>query len=359
MIRAIQLAIAFTVCAAPAFADTIRVPQDKATIQLAIDDAGPLDEVVIDEGVYNENLVMDGKTAVQVRGKGNVRVNGSGATPTLNLTSCAFVQLKHLKLVAGAAQALRLDSSVLITVEDCAIVGGAGGPALTTGFASELVVRDCRIDGGGGLDLHSDRCVIRDTAVNDSTGIGIFISGDHNRVENCKVAGAAGHGISVGSFSASAVQAVVVGNDVADAGGDGIRVDDQATRTLVRGNKITRATANGITVTTNGSLGGIVTDNDVSKCGGRGISVDADSVTVDGNRVKKCTQHGIETTANAGQALITGNRCSKNQGLGYLIAGSTNTVSRNSEKGNVAGAVNDSGTANHYIDNGFDPPILE
>ncbi len=346
----------FCLAAVSASAAVIRVPADKPTIQQAIDDAGSFDEIVVSPGTYNENLLIDNKQVVTLRGKGTVKIQGAGANAALKINDGFAIAVKNLRLLAGSGGGLEIDGTNDATVEDCEITG-VGSPAVLVDLGTKVVIRDCKTKGGvTGIQLKGDHCCIRDTSVDGAQSDGIFVLGTRNRVEGCQVTDAQLNGIAVGSFSGSAIQTVLFDNQIEDAVGDGILIDDNGTRSFVRGNTVLRAGIHGIEISNGGTLGGVIADNDVSKCGGSGIKLDADSLTIDGNRVKKCVANGIEVTPIAGDNMITGNRCTKNQLAGFRLEGADNTLIRNSDKGNAGGATNDTGLANHYADNTFSGP---
>ena len=68
----------------------LEVPQEFATIQLALNAAYPGDVVLVDDGTYQENLVwpqVDNVTMRSINGRDQTTVDGSG-----NTESCIYVQ---------------------------------------------------------------------------------------------------------------------------------------------------------------------------------------------------------------------------------------------------------------------------
>lgn len=148
--------------------ETIRVPQDQAHIQDAVQLSAAGDTVLVSDGSYEEVIAISGKdiTLTSVSGAASTIIDGSGEGPVLYLDGSS-------SLISG------------FTITGGASAGDVGGVRIQ-GAAEIPEIRDCIIDGNsgssaGGLLIKQDTapvisgCVITgNTASGDGGGIRII-----------------------------------------------------------------------------------------------------------------------------------------------------------------------------------------
>lgn len=103
------------------------------------------------------------------------------------------------------------DSSI---VRSC-IVNEVGSNGVVAGPGSLVI--SCTVTAAGSMGIHGDRILVRDSNVRAGGGPGISLL--RGTVRNCDVSENEGHGIEITTGSG-----LVVGNQVAGNGGDGIRI---------------------------------------------------------------------------------------------------------------------------------------
>jgi hypothetical protein len=193
-------------------ARTLNVPDAFATIQAAVNAANPGDLVLVEAGVYEEQVVL----------KGGVQLIGSGA----NLTTVTFGDGTVIGVEAGGGATTKISrltvdgirtadvgigcpTGSVVAILDCTILrartGIASGPngqvdiervtvtdtigpgiSVNSGKASVRSTLLTRL-GGPGIDFHSTQAVVRDTVIRDAA-TGFACSGGTTAwIENCRV----------------------------------------------------------------------------------------------------------------------------------------------------------------------------
>jgi len=171
--------------------DVIYIPQDFPTIQQGIDAASDGFIVFVDDGLYQENLIIDGKDII-------------------------------LQSIDGA--------------ESCIIDGGSNDSVIIIENSDNSVIRGFTIQnglasyGGGGISISGSplmkECIIRDNSA--TRGGGIFITGspiiENNVIQNNSVTVA---GAGIVSYGGSAIiQNNSILENVSDHYGGGIHIED-------------------------------------------------------------------------------------------------------------------------------------
>lgn len=164
MIPAIFVALLLVVALSDSVnADLIHVPGDYPTIQQAVDNSSPGDEIVIDAGTYAENVVAYGLSNLRLRsssGAASTIVDGGFSNAVFRLTNCQDITLEALTIRHGDTGVLVHDSVVRVQgniIEDNRSTGDGGGLWVV---GSNVVIEDNQIvnnsanvnatlDGGG------------------------------------------------------------------------------------------------------------------------------------------------------------------------------------------------------------------
>jgi parallel beta-helix repeat protein len=168
--------------APPLISQTIlRVPSDFSSIQEAIDQAGVDSTIMVAKGVYAENLVIDSKVGLQIRGNGKVVIDGQMQGTVIRILE-SQVMLDRLEIVNGSPNGIEVSGGILTSEPKAVSI---------------------------------DRCHVRDFALN-----GIHVSGDHYpQIKRCFINDGGGHGVLMDSLFLGSVDRTTISN----VGGDGVR----------------------------------------------------------------------------------------------------------------------------------------
>ncbi|WP_220682779.1 lectin like domain-containing protein [Methanofollis formosanus] len=151
--------------------DPVRVPQDHAAVQKAVDAAVPGGMVMVANGTYHENVVVD--RPLTLVGDGDVVFNGTGGGDVLTLTGPG-ITVRGFALTGGR-------NGVLVTGEDAALadlavtecsgngivvdgtagagvlgctVSGCGADGIAVASSASFTLTDCTAIGNGGSGLN-------------------------------------------------------------------------------------------------------------------------------------------------------------------------------------------------------------
>ena len=102
-------------------ADTIRVPDDFATIQEAVDFAGPGDRVLIVSGSYTESVVISTER-VTLTGEDDTEIVGIPGGKAVTVLA-RRVALKNLTITGTPDVAVFVADSESVTIRRCVISG--------------------------------------------------------------------------------------------------------------------------------------------------------------------------------------------------------------------------------------------
>lgn len=147
------VAVSVLLPAIAAQAVTIRVPEDRATIQLALNAAQPGDVVVVAPGVYTEGLRMT-KDGVTLRGTRT-------ETERTVLHGPAGIGTPMIFVTGSSATTTSVPTPTTIEGFDFTPTNGGPGPIGINMQGGNLRVRDCQFLGlwgvnGGGLAIHAN-----------------------------------------------------------------------------------------------------------------------------------------------------------------------------------------------------------
>jgi len=344
-----------------------------ASIQAALDVAGPGDVVRVSAGTYTELLsIGTGRDGLVLEGKGKVVIDqlpppSEGArVPGLSIASSSVVvrrlTLRHAAGTAIAATEPGLSGLLLDRVE---VVNPTGTAIDLLGDGHSLV--RCRVVGAGdrGIVIEGQDALVSRNTVEQCAADGIVIDGDQAEVSRNVVDQVRGdNGIDVFGNGAlvsrntvfrtddSAItldgdDAVVEKNQVQGVCSDaGVRV--QGNHPVVSGNRIS-GVLDGQDTLRVVSLGGsgVVDGNVLSDGTGTGLSLSGDAVLVSGNTITACgvDAFGLEVAGNLN--IIDLNRILRSHADGLRLDGNANVLTANSVlDGYEDGIVVGSGAAN-------------
>ena len=87
----------------------LHVPRDFSTIQAAVDAAGPRDIIQVAQGTYSEQVLIKGKSDIQLRGE-NAVLQGSGVGTGISIVGSSYIQLQGF-IVDGYENGIALDDT--------------------------------------------------------------------------------------------------------------------------------------------------------------------------------------------------------------------------------------------------------
>ncbi|MBD3162369.1 MAG: T9SS type A sorting domain-containing protein [Candidatus Eisenbacteria bacterium] len=273
MKRRIPWAAALLLLALPVQADIINVPGDYPTIQEAVDNAGPGDQVVVAAGTYGDvtHLPGDGDTTrCAVVMASGITVKGAGPGETIldaELLGRGFhcgdvtdVTIRDMTIrrsfaeLYGAGIYCKDGSDVDIInviVEDCED-GGIISRGSSTVIANCIARNNLAKQGGGiSIESGSTTAILNSEVTGNSSpsGGGMFLRGSQADIENCLFSGnfitalnGAGGGAAIVSSTAEIVDTDFLNNTAGGTGG-GIAVLEESVLNLsnavVHGNETT------------------------------------------------------------------------------------------------------------------------
>ena len=251
----ISLAVCLT--AGAAFADDLRVPQDHATIQAAVDAAGDGDVIIVKGGKYAEDVQVTNKTNLTITGKGSVTLmptdRGILATGCTNLTiskikckggntgfeffTCAGVTLEKFSVKGASLDGVYATSSsdVRILKGKVSTVGRDGvafsdedeANPIQRGEVTQVSVKDCGEDGIDilGSNVTVSRCTTKNAAddgfESDDGGVGPVT------FDRCKSINSGDEGFELYCPNTTATNCKTIrAGDGFDARGDDSRVEN-------------------------------------------------------------------------------------------------------------------------------------
>ncbi|MCC7169305.1 MAG: right-handed parallel beta-helix repeat-containing protein [Planctomycetes bacterium] len=359
-----------------ASAATLRVPQDHATIQLAVAAANPGDRIKIANGTFMENvLVPAGKDGLVIEGSGKTIIDarplgaaGSGAAIAGVSDDLVIRRLtvRHGKGVPAIgvfilANGAHIDRVTALHCEDygidvlgngarierCIVRSSGIGIAVT---GNDATIRKCSVRAvvEAGVFVAGNDARVESATIVASNDDGIFVNGLDPVVTKCTVAGVRNFGISL--FGAGAPTAT--NNRVSQTREQPGLLVFGASGGLVQGNRVSDLTHAGM-LFTGGASNVLIRKNRVSRCGSDGLDA---GITLSGNA---CTlvENLVEDGANDGirglgtQHVLIKNRVLGNACDGIDIDAGVVTLDRNVAIGNGAEGIENQGPGADLIGN--------
>jgi len=339
--RSLALALLFA-AAPPAEGANLEVPKDYATIQAAVDAAGPGDVVRIAKGDYAEAVVIDGKTDLTIRGKGKkTRLGGSTIPITVENSSDITIDALHF---SGETAGIYVIDMAGIAVRNCRAEGDYGIWAL---HASQMTIEGCSFEAGS-TDVHlagSTECVIRDCQLAGSTGLVIASTSTIATVVDNEFSNSL-RGVVVRGASS------VLDNEF-DSCPLGVHFFNEGTGATVAGNSFKGCET---AILSDDDADSAVLDDNVIKGGGVGLDLDPGmNFTILRNSIKKTASDAIRLRASATGCLVAKNKIVKAGASGIHVEGVGNTLMNNSAKKSAGFDLTDETNAgdNSYVANKF------
>lgn len=199
-------------------AAVIHVPEDYKSIQQAIDAAAPDDEIIVNAGVYKENILIEKTVALK-----------ASAGPSSTLVQAADESKPSIKV----------NKAVNATVTGFSATGSLAAGVLMSS-ASNITLTDCRFtDNASGIVMHgTTNSTIKNNVSNSNDQYGLYMEKSHgNRVEQ----NTASLNRDKGFFISNSNGNWILNNSVNLNSWDGIMVY-ASTENTITGNKTLRNT---------------------------------------------------------------------------------------------------------------------
>ncbi len=318
------------------------------SVQAAMNEAGSGDTILVDPGVYEE----------QIEFKNGVTVVGSGADRTIIRYGYGFEEVLHARnIVAGRIERVTLErmgsvldapvvvlESAALTISDCIITGGQEEGIRISGLSARPTLVDCEIvdndlhgilceagavlhilggslraNGGAGI-LADDSEVEVDGARFEANGVaGLVLDGTSRAVlENATFEGHSGWGVD--SLDAAAIE--VADCRFADNAGGGIRLDGSSDAVV----RDSRFVGGGTGIEARGSSAIEIDGGTVGRTTGTGVRISGSAACrVERAEVVECAGHGFELASDR-SAEVRFATIARNGGDGVLATGTTIAV---------------------------------
>lgn len=326
--------------ATPALAGTLRVPQDHATVQEAVDAAAPGDTILI-RGTLRESVVVSGKTGIQIRGAGRGAVLEGGAEESaLLVRNCQDVTVSLLTVRASAEAGIWIDDSTSVVVSRCKVLDATNdGIWLRDAVGCRVERTSVLRSGAFGIRVSASEdggetrdCILRGNLVKETGASGVFVEGSRHQLTALRLDRTGGDGIETeGASSACTLRS----NSVVRAGDDGIQLGGTG-HTVVRN---TSRSSEGDGVNVDGSKHAL-DSNRVQRAGDDGFETDADELVCTRNTVLVCEEDGFDIDGTG--SLYERNQVTKAKEYGYEVNNGGNTLRLNrSVKSGTAGFFDD------------------
>ncbi len=271
--------------AALAAAGDLKVPQDFATIQAAVDASADGDVILVGPGVYAES-VSAVKSNITIQGRGATWDGGSGgaAGPCLDLQGNGNV-VAGFTFTGGTDQVTLVGSNV--EVSHCASSDAQGSFLVIQGSGATVTSCQTTGDGGNAVVVEGDTCTLLHVRVATCDGTGIEVTGDGATMIGCRVQAAGDGGISVNGQDCTMVHCRVMAS--ASFGFD-LQVDASS----ITGNTaIACGSTGGAGFVISGSDNQIRLDHAVH-CTSDGFSVQGDGNAMSRDSATNCQDDGID-----------------------------------------------------------------
>ncbi len=282
---------------------TLKVPQEYATIQSAVDAALPGDSIVVEGGTYNEQVTV-AKSNIKIIGRRDAELDGQfRLTFGFILSGAVNVMVRGFTI-----QHYNLDGITCLTGSDNSIMENRLLDNTEFGVST----------------FTSPRSRITENTISGSGSYGMYLSVSSNgAVEGNRVSSNGSFGIYLTGGTGNNI----TGNSVYQNNSYGIV--STGSDALIRCNTVNGNQSIGIYVGANS----IVENNEVFQNSSTGIYVSGSNSAVSENHVYKNGADGM--ALYGGSASVQRNKVFKNGANGINIESSLNVVARNNAQGNA------------------------
>ena len=310
----------------------IDVPNDTPFINVALAMAGPGGEVIVDQGIYFENVTFPFVNQT-LRSDGKVTIDGSGGVGIHVPIAATGARIEDLN-VRNASYGIYVQADNA-QVEGCQV-------RLTSSYGIFLndsdhsTVEHCKIKDTGShgiLLLACDNTLVEKCSVKRAGNMGLLVLGTLNSILDNKVSDSVDVGIQVGTDFTSATGILLEDNRVTRAAKDGIACSQLASNCTLQENVIQDANFDGIDINSL-SNGHSLLKNKVYSSGDKGLEIAGDNCTVSQNKSWQSAAQGIYVEGASNNGLYTQNKVKYSLSHGLYVWGTGNTFTLNKLKFN-------------------------
>ncbi len=313
--KVILSCLAVLAAAGVASAATLKVPQQFATIQAAVDAAADGDTIVVSKGTYEENVVVATPNLHFVGKKAKIDATVGNSFGTGIQVNAAGVTIQGFSFRNGETQIdVEADGC---SVTKCTFVSSSIYPIYgeTPGTNARIIGNKILSAGDDGVFLDGSGAFIQKNSFRNCSDAGVEIYGSGATVDRNSFI-QTGYPVYIG-----AANAVVTANKVQVFGSIGVYVDGDAF--VVEGNSVRIGDGRGFELY---GLGGTLSGNTVQGCSGNGVYLEVDDSTIEDMSIVTTGYLGgvafrLESGANNQVTGITVKDCPD----GFWVGGSSNT----------------------------------
>ncbi len=353
------LSLLLVLCCARAEAAKIKVPGDHATIQAAVNAASAGDVVEISQGVYHENVLIDGELDLTIRAKSGhkVTIDAAGLAPTAALkirNGSDNVLVKGLRIANSVTEGISVQFSDDVRITNCKLQN-LGTDGIGVLDSTGVLIDKCTIDGAGdqGIEVDGEGCRVRKCRIENATANGIRLVGSGNTIENNRLETTGTCGIRLGNDSSGCALSLVAGNRVEDAGFYALFCSLDADSCTLLDNTVRDSYA--LLIVTTGSTAHYVARNRGEKLDVRGMLYAGQDCILEKNVVVAPVWEGVQVGNTAGAGFFHKNTVKKAGSDGFIVFGGGHVFMANKATGSASYDLDDSTApgSNLYVANIF------
>ncbi|RLI82618.1 hypothetical protein DRP04_03555, partial [Archaeoglobales archaeon] len=303
-------------------AATIYVPDDYATINWAITNATAGDTIVIRDGFWYENVVIDRSLIVKSEnGSANCIIDGQDAEATVKIIASDVILEGITARNASGYPVVTTYSVTNVTIKDCIVYDGDYGISALN--VAEITIENVTVHDivnhglriGGSVSGFTDSVITNLNIYNCTGGIrgGPL---DNVTIRYCKIHDNSGAGI----YLVTTNNTTFYGNEIYNNGGIGIDLLEDSYYNIIQNNKIyNNSGAAGIFIHINCSSNVIKDNIFYNNYRGIWIFTSCTNNTIENNTIYNNDWNGIVIDSNSDYNIIRKNNASYNANYGIRL----------------------------------------
>jgi len=300
------------------------------SIQDAIDNSSAGYRVIVYNGTYNENLIINHKLDLFGEDKSNTKIIGDGIDDTIKINA-QDVHISHFTIENSGST---IDNALIRVNESKAIITDNvlqyGYHGIILNNCNYHIVYDNEItnNNGEGVKLNNSNYV--DISYNiisyNNNGIYLYLSTSNWVHDNIAIEGNAIHGIFINN---SCTSNIIQNSNISDNARNGIYLNDYCNDNEIVGNWVYSNSGSGISLENCSS--NIVDSNMIDSNTLYGLMIVGSYNTVETNIIKSNKEDGIFLTADDHTNITNSNKISYNSQAGIRLYNSTSDLIRGND----------------------------